>query len=70
MVDAIRAALDSWLGTPKWKAGQGRFTVYYRFDTTFTPVVQMRMKIEINTREHFAVHGYTTRRVGVARPRR
>ncbi len=68
LVDEIRTALDPWLGTPKWKAGQGRFTVYYRFDTTFTPVVQMRVKIEINTREHFAVHGYTTRRVEVANP--
>ncbi|MBX3246096.1 MAG: nucleotidyl transferase AbiEii/AbiGii toxin family protein [Myxococcales bacterium] len=52
LVDEIRAPLDPWLGKPKWKAGQGRFTLYYRFDTTFTPVVQMRVKIEINTREH------------------
>lgn len=68
LVDEIRAALDPWLGTPKWKAGQGRFTLYYRFDTTFTPVVQMRVKIEINTREHFAVHGYATQGVEVANP--
>jgi predicted nucleotidyltransferase component of viral defense system len=46
----------------------GRFTLYYRFDTTFTPVVQMRVKVEINTREHFAVHGYITQRVDVANP--
>lgn len=68
LVDEIRAALDPWLGKPKWKAGQGRFTLYYRFDTTFTPVVQMRVKIEINTREHFAVHGYNTQRVEVVNP--
>jgi predicted nucleotidyltransferase component of viral defense system len=68
LVDEIRTALDPWLGKPKWKAGQGRFTVYYRFETTFTPVVQMRVKIEINTREHFAVHGYTSRPVVVANP--
>lgn len=68
LVDEIRAALDPWLGKPNWKTGQGRFTLYYRFDTTFTPVVQMRVKIEINTREHFAVHGYTTQRVEVANP--
>jgi predicted nucleotidyltransferase component of viral defense system len=68
IVDEIRAALDPWLGKPKWKAGQGRFTLHYRFDTTFTPVVQMRVKMEINTREHFAVHGYTTQRVEVASP--
>ena len=68
LVDEIRAALDPWLGKPKWKAGQGRFTLYYRFDTTFTPVVQMRVKVEINTREHFAVHGYATQRVEVVNP--
>lgn len=67
-VDEVRAALDPWLGKPKWKAGQGRFTLYYRFDTTFAPVVQMRVKIEINTREHFAVHGYTSRQLVISNP--
>lgn len=66
LVDEVRAAIDPWLGTPKWKAGQGRFTLSYRFGTTFAPVVPMRVKIEINTREHFTVHGYTTQRVAVA----
>ena len=55
LIDAIREALDPWLGKPKWKQGQGRFTLCYRFDTTFTPVVSMRLKVEINTREHFSV---------------
>lgn len=68
LVDEVRAAIDPWLGTPKWKAGQGRFTLYYRFSTTFAPVVPMRVKIEINTREHFNVHGYTTQRVTVENP--
>lgn len=68
LVDEIRAALDPWLGTPKWKAGHGRFTLYYRFETTFTPVVQMRVKVEINTREHFAVYGVTTRPLVVTNP--
>ena len=64
----LRAALDPWLGTPKWKAGHGRFTLYYRFDTTFAPVVRMRVKLEINTREHFDVHGFIARRFAVANP--
>jgi predicted nucleotidyltransferase component of viral defense system len=68
LVDEIHAALDPWLGKPRWKAGPGRFTLDYRFDTTFAPVVQMRVKIEINTREHFAVHGYTSRTVVVENP--
>lgn len=35
LVNEIRAALDPWLGKPKRKAGQGRFALYYRFETTF-----------------------------------
>lgn len=57
LVNAIREALDPWLGKPKWKQGQGRFTLYYRFETTFVPAVQVRLKVEINTREHFNVLG-------------
>lgn len=68
LVDEIRAALDPWLGTPTRKVGPGCFTLYYRFETTFLPVVQMRVKLEINTREHFAVHGHATQRVEVSNP--
>ncbi len=68
LIDAIREALDSWLGNPKWKQGKGRFTLYYRFDTTFVPVVRMRLKIEINTREHFSVLGLQQREYTVANP--
>jgi predicted nucleotidyltransferase component of viral defense system len=57
LVNGIREALDSWLGPPKWKQGQGRFTLTYRFETSFAPTSVMRLKIEINTREHLAVLG-------------
>ena len=65
LIEGIRTALDPWLGTPKWKAGHGRFRLYYRFETTMEPVVQSRVKLEINTREHFAVHGFVTRTIEV-----
>jgi len=68
LVNAIREALDPWLGDPKWKQGQGRFTLYYRFETTFVPVVNMRLKIEINTREHFNVLGLTHSNYSVTNP--
>ena len=55
LVNPIRKALDHWMGEPSWKKGKDRFTLYYRFHTTFEPVIRMRLKIEINTREHFAV---------------
>ena len=55
LIGAIRGALDPWLGIPQWKQAQGRFTLFYRYETTFPPVATMRLKVEINTREHFAV---------------
>jgi predicted nucleotidyltransferase component of viral defense system len=68
LVSAIRKALDPWLGEPKWKQGEGRFTLSYRFDTTFVPVVRMRLKVEINTREHFDVLGLERRAYSVTNP--
>lgn len=68
LVDELRAALDPWLGEPTWKVGQGRFTLFYRYETTFPPVVRARLKVEINTREHFAVAGFRPRRLAVDNP--
>jgi predicted nucleotidyltransferase component of viral defense system len=68
LIHEVRAVLDPWLGTPTWKTGHGRFTLSYRFDTTFTPAVRMRVKVEINTREHFNVHGLATRMFVIANP--
>jgi len=61
LAEEVRSVLNPWLGAPRWTAGEGRFTLTYRFETTFAPVVPMRLKVEINTREHFAVHGFVTR---------
>ena len=61
ILDAIRASLDPWLGEPKRKQSQGRVTMIYRFETTTKPVQMMRLKVEINTREHFAVLGIQRR---------
>lgn len=68
LVNSIRDALDPWLGEPRWKQGRGRFTLVYRFETTFEPVVRMRLKVEINTREHFSVLGITQREFSVDNP--
>lgn len=65
VMDAVRRALDSWLGDPQWKQGHGRVTLYYRFATEIEPVQQKRLKVEINTREHFSVHGLMGRRFEV-----
>jgi len=56
---ALRAILDPWLGEPRWKQTEGRVTFVYRFNSEGTPPIPLRLKVEINSREHFAVHGFT-----------
>jgi predicted nucleotidyltransferase component of viral defense system len=68
LAGAIREALDPWLGKPKWRQKQGRFMLVYRFDTTFSPEVRTRLKIEINTREHFSVFDISRRELVVENP--
>ena len=48
----IRSTIDPWLGTPKWKQTHGRVTLYYRYESEIAPIRKMKIKIEINTREH------------------
>ena len=52
--DALRNALGSWLGTkPTRKQGPGVVNLVYRVPSEDTPLPNLRIKIEINTREHF-----------------
>lgn len=68
VLNAIRASLDPWLGEPRWKRGRSRVSLVYRFETTVRPVQRMRLKIEINTREHFSALGFEMRRFQVKSP--
>ena len=56
MMEALRGILDPWIGKPKWKQSEGRVTFVYRFDSADAPTVPLRLKVETNTREHFAVY--------------
>lgn len=56
-MDALREILDPWLGKPQWKQTEGRVTFVYRFESEETPPIPLKLKVEINTREHFAVYG-------------
>jgi predicted nucleotidyltransferase component of viral defense system len=58
VMEAVRAVLDPWLGQPRWKQTEGRVTFVYRFSSEDRPSIGMRLKVETNTREHFAVHGF------------
>ena len=61
LMDGLRSALDPWLGEARWKQSQGRVTFGYRFLSEDVPAMRLRLKVEINTREHFSVLGFTKR---------
>jgi len=58
IMKALRDVLNPWLGDPRYKQSQGRVTFTYRFDSEEKPPVPLRLKVEINTREHFTVNGF------------
>ncbi len=68
ILDAIRAVLDPWLGEPKRSTSQGNMTLVYRFESEVPPVRSLRLKVETNTREHFAVLGYQEKPFRVESP--
>ncbi len=58
MMDSLREVLDPWLGKPQWNQTEARVTLSYRFLSEDLPSKQLRLKVEINSREHFAVYGF------------
>jgi len=65
VLDAIRAKLDPWLGAPRRKFNEGRVVLLYRMESEGAPHLPMRLKIEINSREHFSVLGLVERSYAV-----
>ena len=57
MMEAVHEILDPWLGKPQWKQTEGRVTFVYRFDSEDVPPIRLRLKVEINSREHFTIYG-------------
>jgi predicted nucleotidyltransferase component of viral defense system len=53
-VDRIKERL-SFLGEPKRSPKSHNFTMYFRFESEFPPKMNLRLKVETNTREHFTV---------------
>ena len=68
LIDAIRKTLDPWLGKPSRARADGGFSMIYRFDSEIAPVRPLRLKIEVNTREHFTVLGVQTVEMKVTNP--
>lgn len=56
VLDKLRKAL-SFLGKPVVKQKRNNNTVVFRMDSTFPPVISIRLKVEINCKEHFNILG-------------
>lgn len=56
-LNQARAVLDPWLGEPRRVFHEGRVNLVYRFESEDVPPLKLKLKIEINTREHFSVLG-------------
>src|SRR5262245_28707637 len=65
MMEALHAVLDPWLGKPRFLQSHGRVTFTYRFASSDEPPINLRLKVETNTREHFSVYGLTEVPFGV-----
>ena len=56
IMDAVQEKINSWLGIPKRKQSEGRVTLIWRVESE--EGLPLRLKVEINSREHFTVLGY------------
>jgi predicted nucleotidyltransferase component of viral defense system len=64
-IDRLREAL-SFLGEPRVKQKKSNNTLIFRFDSSIPPVASIKLKIEINCREHFHVYDFVTKRFCVS----
>lgn len=66
-IDIIREKL-SYLGTPIVKQKKNNNTIVFRFESESEPKMPMRLKVEINCREHFSVFGYKKKKFQMNSP--
>ncbi|MBT4036357.1 MAG: nucleotidyl transferase AbiEii/AbiGii toxin family protein [Candidatus Marinimicrobia bacterium] len=57
IVQTIQRLIDPWMGKSSTQARANGFRIYYHFLPESDPTTPKRIKIEINTREHFTVYG-------------
>lgn len=55
IVKTIQNTIDPWLGKSSTESRKDGFRIYYSFTPESDPEGKKRIKIEINTREHFSV---------------
>jgi predicted nucleotidyltransferase component of viral defense system len=56
IMSTLQEKLNPWLGNPKRKQSEGRVTLTYRMESEDS--LPLKLKIEINSREHFTLLGY------------
>ncbi len=59
LLDGIRNRM-AWLGEPGRDLAETSATLLFRFESEIPPVRRLRLKIEIQTREHFSAYGYVS----------
>jgi len=57
LLDTLQEILNVFLGKPRRSQKHRSVTLTYRMESEGPPVVPLRLKLEINTREHFTVYG-------------
>jgi len=67
VIDRLRKILD-YLGEPKIRQKDRNTTLIFRFETEVEPVINMRVKVEINCREHQFIFGPIKKTYSVASP--
>lgn len=63
VMNTLQDKLNPWLGNPKRKQSEGRVTLTYR--AASEEGLPLRLKVEINSREHFTVLGFDKRSFSV-----
>lgn len=64
--DTVRELLCPWLGDPRRKQGKDIVTLTFSSESEVPPIEPLRLKIEINTREHFHVNDLEERPLRVS----
>jgi len=63
VMDALQEKLNAWLGKPRRKLSEGRVTLTYRMMSEAG--MPLRLKVEINSREHMTFMGFVARKFDV-----
>ncbi|MBN1663984.1 MAG: nucleotidyl transferase AbiEii/AbiGii toxin family protein [Deltaproteobacteria bacterium] len=63
VMNALQEKLNPWLGKPRRKQSEGRITLTYRMESE--EGMPLRLKMEINSREHMSVMGIVARKFEV-----